>query len=83
MSRLKKILENQNIFFESGKTRDIGFIKNKLKSLKESIINNEDVIHQALYKDFKKPKFEAYISEFGILISEIDHILKNLSKWFV
>ena len=81
MSRLKKILENQNIFFESGKTRDIGFIKNKLKSLKESIINNEDVIHQALYKDFKKPKFEAYISEFGILISEIDHILKNLSKW--
>ena len=81
MSRLKKILENQNVFFESGKTRDINFIKNKLKLLKESIINNEDVIHQALYKDFKKPKFEAYISEFGILISEIDHVLKNLSKW--
>jgi len=81
MSRLKKILENQKVFFESGKTRDISFIKNKLRLLKESIINNEDVIHQALYKDFKKPKFEAYISEFGILISEIDHVLKNISKW--
>mgnify|MGYP001210000887 FL=1 len=81
MNRLKKILENQKVFFESGKTRDISFIKNKLKLLKESIINNEDVIHQALYKDFKKPKFEAYISEFGILISEIDHVLKNISKW--
>ena len=77
----KQIILSQKRFFESGKTRDISFIKVKLKLLKESIISNEDVIHQALYKDLKKPKFEAYISEFAILISEIDILLNNLSKW--
>ncbi len=77
----KQIIQSQKRFFETGKTRDISFIKVKLKLLKESIISNEDVIHQALYKDLKKPKFEAYISEFAILISEIDILLNNLSKW--
>ena len=77
----KQLIQSQKSFFETGKTRDISFIKAKLKRLKESIITNEDAIHQALYKDFKKPKFEAYISEFGILISEIDIVLNNLSKW--
>ena len=77
----KQLIQSQKSFFETGKTRDISFIKGKLRRLKESIITNEDAIHQALYKDFKKPKFEAYISEFGILISEIDIVLNNLSKW--
>ena len=77
----KQLIQSQKSFFETGKTRDISFIKGKLKRLKESIITNEDAIHQALYKDFKKPKFEAYISEFGILISEIDIVLNNLLKW--
>ena len=56
----KQLIKSQKSFFETGKTRDISFIKAKLKRLKESIITNEDAIHQALYKDFKKPKFEAF-----------------------
>ena len=59
----KQLVKSQKSFFESGKTRDISFIKRRLQRLKESIIKNEDVIHQALYKDFKKPKFEAYIKQ--------------------
>ena len=34
-----------------------------------------------IYKDFKKSKFETYLSEIGIVISEIDLTLKNLKKW--
>ena len=81
MKEPKQIIQLQKRFFETGKTRDINFIKAKLKQLKKSIINNEDAIHQVLYKDLKKPKFEAYMSELGILISEINNVLKNLSKW--
>ena len=77
----KQIIQLQKRFFETGKTRDINFIKAKLKCLRKSIINNEDAINQVLYKDLKKPKFEAYMSELGILISEINNVLKNLSKW--
>ena len=76
-----EILENQKKFFESGKSRDIIFIKRKLKQLKNSILKNEEVIYSALYKDLKKSKFEAYISEIGILISEIDLVIKNIHKW--
>ena len=77
----KEILENQKKFFESGKSRDINFIKRKLQQLKNSILKNEEVIYSALYKDLKKSKFEAYISEIGILISEIDLVIKNIHKW--
>ena len=76
-----KILENQKKFFESGKSRDINFIKRKLQQLKTSILKNEELIYSALYKDLKKSKFEAYISEIGILISEIDLVIKNIHKW--
>lgn len=77
----KEILENQKKFFESGKSRDINFIKRKLQQLKNSILKNEKDIYSALYKDLKKSKFEAYISEIGILISEIDLVIKNIDKW--
>ena len=76
-----EILENQKKFFESGKSRNINFIKRKLQQLKNSILKNEEVIYSALYKDLKKSKFEAYISEIGILISEIDLVIKNIHKW--
>ena len=76
-----EILENQKKFFESGKSRNINFIKRKLQQLKNSILKNEEVIYSALHKDLKKSKFEAYISEIGILISEIDLVIKNIHKW--
>ena len=48
-----KILENQKKFFESGKSRDINFIKRKLQQLKNTILKNEEFIYSALYKDLK------------------------------
>ena len=76
-----EILENQKKFFESGKSRDINFNKRKLQQLKNSILKNEEVIYSALYKDLKKSKFESYISEIGIIISEIDLVIKNIHRW--
>jgi len=38
-----------------------------LKYLREKI-----EIYEALYKDFKKSKFETYFGEIGIVIAEID-----------
>ena len=77
----KQLIALQKRFFESGQSRDISFIKKKLKALKTAIINNEEAIYDAAYKDFKKPKFEVYGSEIGLLISQIDKILKNLHRW--
>jgi len=81
MEHIKQLKNTQKTFFKSGKTRDISFIKAKLKALKSTIISNENAIYDALYKDFKKSKFETYFSEIGILISEIEMTLKNIEKW--
>jgi aldehyde dehydrogenase (NAD+) len=76
-----KIINQQKTFFDSGKTRDLSYIKDKLKALKTNILSNEEAIYEALYNDFKKSRFEAYFSEIGIVVAEIDMTLKNLKYW--
>ena len=81
MIEVKQIIKQQKTFFNTGRTRDLTFIKSILLRLKASILKNEQAIFEALHKDFKKSKFETYFSEIGILISEIDMTLKNLDSW--
>ena len=52
-----------------------------LKKLKKEIINEENNIYSALYLDLKKPKFEIYTAEIGVLLNEIDLFIKNLRIW--
>ena len=56
-------------------------LKKLLSNLRSEILKREDAIYEALYKDFKKSKFEAYFSEVGIIISEIDATLKHIDSW--
>lgn len=75
------LLESQRVFFNSQKTKDVSKRILLIKQLKEDIISREQDIYEALHKDFKKPKFEAFISEFGIVISQINLVIKNLQSW--
>lgn len=52
-----------------------------LQKLLKNIIIHEDEILDALYKDFKKPRFEGVISETSYVINDLKYILKNLSSW--
>jgi aldehyde dehydrogenase (NAD+) len=78
---LKLILESQKKYFKTQATRDIGMLKKLLANLRIEIISREDEIYEALFKDFKKSKFETYFGEIGIVISEIDATIKNISSW--
>lgn len=60
---------------------NIKYRKKKLQDLLMSIHSHEEEIIAALYDDFKKPKFEAVVTETSYVISELKHTLKNLSKW--
>ena len=77
----KLILETQKQYFLTRATRDVNALKNLLVKLRKEIISREEAIYEALYKDFKKSKFEAYLSEVGIIISEIDATLKHIDSW--
>jgi len=78
---LEEMLDNQRAFFSTGITRDINNRLNYLKKLKESIKNHEDEICEALSEDFGKAPFETYISEIGIVLVELGHIISHLKKW--
>lgn len=77
----EQLIEQQQTFFKSQQTKEISFRKNALKKLLTEIQNNEAAIKNALYQDFKKPAFESYISEIGIVLAELKLAIKNLNKW--
>ncbi|MEO5683399.1 MAG: aldehyde dehydrogenase [Chitinophagaceae bacterium] len=68
-------------FYNSGATRGYAFRKAQLQKLKQVVLANEAAIQQALYADLKKSPEEAYASELGLLLAEINGSLKNLHHW--
>ncbi|MFN3639552.1 MAG: aldehyde dehydrogenase [Flavobacterium sp.] len=55
--------------------------KELLKKLLKVIQNREKEIEGALFKDFSKPPFETFITEFNYVISDLKHTIKQLNTW--
>ncbi|MBD2449535.1 aldehyde dehydrogenase [Nostoc sp. FACHB-152] len=80
LSNINELIQKQRKFFQLGKTKDIAFRLEKLKTLKQAIVDNETAIVQALQADLNKPEFETYATEISI-IKEIDYAIKHLHLW--
>ncbi|SHM33234.1 aldehyde dehydrogenase (NAD+) [Flavobacterium chilense] len=76
MHTLKKQVDHKMDF-----KNDIGYRKETLKKLLYNIQKSEDLIVKALYDDFKKPEFEAVLTETNYVISELKDTIKNINKW--
>jgi aldehyde dehydrogenase (NAD+) len=81
MENYAEIVQKQNIFFNSNKTKDISFRIAQLKKLKQVLIQNEKELAQAIYNDFKKSFFEMYATELALVHVEIKTAIKDLKKW--
>jgi acyl-CoA reductase-like NAD-dependent aldehyde dehydrogenase len=75
------LIKTQRKFFNSGRTRSTDFRIRQLKTLKSAIIDNEAAILEACRSEMNKPPMEAYTSERGMVLNEIDHIARNLKSW--
>lgn len=60
---------------------NINFRKEALTKLLDEIIKRENEIIDALYFDFKKPAFEAVVTETSYVISELKDTIKNIKSW--
>jgi aldehyde dehydrogenase (NAD+) len=60
---------------------NIAYRKESLVKLLNTIITYEDQIIKALYDDFKKPAFEAVLTETSYVITELKDTIKNIHKW--
>jgi aldehyde dehydrogenase (NAD+) len=68
-------------YYESGVTRSASFRKEGLKKLKDSILQYEKELYDALYADLKKSPEESWVTELGIVINGIKTVLRNLDSW--
>jgi len=60
---------------------NINYRKESLKKLLQVITKHEDNIIKALYNDFKKPAFEAVLTETNYVISDLKETIKNIDSW--
>ncbi|AIJ37979.1 Aldehyde dehydrogenase (NAD(P)+) [Flavobacterium psychrophilum] len=55
--------------------------KDALKKLLKNIIIHEEEILEALYKDYKKPRFEGIVTETSYIISELKNTINKIDSW--
>lgn len=78
---IKTLLEKQRLFYRSGKTLSVEFRMKQLKKLYQKIVALENEIQTALYCDLGKSAFEGFMSEIGMVLSEISYMLRHTAKW--
>ncbi|SKB63215.1 aldehyde dehydrogenase (NAD+) [Salegentibacter holothuriorum] len=78
---IAKIYKAQRAFFSSQETKSIDFRLQQLKKLKKAILQYEDKVNEALWKDLHKSKEEAFLTEISLLIEELNYHIKNLKSW--
>ena len=52
-----------------------------LKDLKKEIKANEQTIYDAIYKDFGKCQFEAFITEYNFVMAELNQAISKTKTW--
>lgn len=80
-SELHDIVMKMRAFYGTGVTKDLKFRQRQLEVLRRSVVEREMDIYDVLGKDLGKPKLEAYIGEFALIIREIDYALSHMNSW--
>lgn len=82
MNEIENKLNLQKDFFNTRKTNCYNFRIEQLNKLKNNILKYEKNILQALKDDLNKSSAEAYMTEFSLVLNEIEYFKKNLKKLY-
>ena len=78
---IDSLIDAQQRYFSSGKTRSISARRASLDRLECAIINRQDDMLIALDQDLGKPGVEAYLAEYYFLLQELRLVKKSIKKW--
>ncbi|RLD42079.1 MAG: aldehyde dehydrogenase [Bacteroidetes bacterium] len=81
MNPYSEIVKSQLDFFNTNATKDTNFRIKQLKKLIKVLKDNEPLLDEAIYKDFKKSSFENYETELSLVYHEINLSIKKLKSW--
>ena len=76
-----EIHQKQREFFASQATKNPSFRKNSLKRFQNVLIDKENDINEALAADLGKSTFEAFLTEYFVVMKELKTMIKNLEQW--
>lgn len=79
--RIEEIHSLQKAYYKTGATLDPKWRKERLKCFLASMEKWEKPLTDALWTDLHKSYKEAYLTEIGLVKSEIKHTLGNVRKW--
>jgi aldehyde dehydrogenase (NAD+) len=68
-------------YFQSGATQPFEFRLLQLKRLKQMVLDNEQALYKALYADLKKTDEDAWATEIGFFLSELNYTIEHLKGW--
>lgn len=77
----QELVRAQHAFFNTNKTKSISWRLAKLRALKASIRAHEDDILAALEADLSKSAYESYVTEIGLIMSELNDAIRNVRRW--
>lgn len=78
---MEDIVKKQREFFNSNKTKTIDFRIQQLKKLRKLLTDNESLLNDAIYADFKKSAFDTFTNELALLYIDIDEAIRHVKKW--
>ena len=78
---IQHLLEKQRQYYRSGATIPVKFRKEQLKKLYNSVKDHTDEINDALQADLGKSRYESFMCESGLVLTEISHMIKHTKKY--
>jgi acyl-CoA reductase-like NAD-dependent aldehyde dehydrogenase len=81
LALIQNIVARQRAYFKKGETLKVDFRLRYLKKLRDAILLKEDVIHEALHKDLGKSAPEAFVTETGIIMNELNETISSTVNW--
>lgn len=78
---ISEIVKNQRKYYNTGITMSLEKRAEALMKLRKVLQDNEGKISAALKTDLGKSPFESYMCETGMVLSEINYMLKHLKRF--
>ena len=78
---MKELIASQRLYFLAGHTRPISERKKNLRKLHDLLLQNESMLTEAIYKDFKKSAMLTVENELSLPYGEINSAIRNLKRW--
>ena len=78
---MQALLNDQKIYFRTGKTRSVEARIQALNRLEQAITAHEEDLYLALQADLGKSRTESFLCEVGLTLSELRYVRAHLRRW--